>query len=77
VSAQISDYQVVRPDGSVFASWQHSSPHAHLGFSFWYWNFILPAAPQNGRWTYRVSYESQIVEHYFYLGDALFSNGFE
>lgn len=77
LSSQISSYQVRRPDGSVFQSWQHNSPEPHYAASYWYWSSVLPNSPQLGRWTFEVVFEGQTVKTYFWVGDIIFADSFE
>lgn len=74
---QLSSYEVIRPDNSLFQSWTHSSNVSHYSSSYWYWFYTLPVSPQSGQWTYRVTYEGVITNHYFYVGDLIFSNNFD
>ncbi len=76
-AGQITSYEVLRPDGSVSSSWTHSSSVAHYAASYWYWSVVLPASPQEGRWVFRATYEGQVEEQSFWVGDLIFANAFE
>ena len=75
LSSQTSSYQVLRPNGSVFQSWQHNGSAPHYAASYWWWSYFLPNdANTNGRWIFRVTFEGQAVDQYFWVGDLIFAN---
>jgi murein DD-endopeptidase MepM/ murein hydrolase activator NlpD len=69
-SGQVSQYEVRRPNGNSFATWSHSSPAAYYSASYWYWGFVLPADAPAGTWIFRVTYQGQIYEHRFMVGQV-------
>jgi murein DD-endopeptidase MepM/ murein hydrolase activator NlpD len=69
LAGQVSHYYIIRPDQSVYYDWTHSSTVAHYECSWWYWYMALPLGSPTGTWTFRVIYEGNIYEHYFYLID--------
>ncbi len=77
LSGQTTSYEIVRPDGSVYDSWTHASSEPHYAASYWYWSFILPASPPNGRWQFNASFEGQVVSHGFFVGDLIFGDSFD
>lgn len=74
---QITSYEVLQPDGSVASSWTHASTFPHYAASYWYWFIDLSAAPQTGKWTFKATYEGQVVEQNFWVGDLIFDTTFE
>lgn len=65
---QTSVYRILQPDGTVWESWTHNSP-ATYNASWWFWNWTLPSGGPYGEWTFETTYEGEVYEHQFYLGD--------
>ncbi len=59
-----SQLSLIRPDGSVFQSWTHTSPQSYLA-SYWYWTLALPGSAPTGNWKFRNIYQGQTYEHAF------------
>lgn len=57
-------YSLLRADGSVFASWTHTSPNTYSA-SYWYWNWTIPPNPPNGIWKFRAVFNSTAYEQEF------------
>jgi hypothetical protein len=74
---QVANMKIIRPDGSTFSSWNHSSSNAHYSASYWWNSFVLPSNPQSGKWIYQVLYQGITTEHAFFVNDVIFENGFE
>ncbi len=64
----MTSYVVLRADTSVATSWAHASNAVHYAAPYWYWVYDLPSLPQTGRWTFKATYESQVVEQYLFCG---------
>lgn len=66
LNSQQSQYRIVRPNGTVFASWTHNSPAAHYSSSWWYWNWssFAPTGPA-GTWRFEVVYNGQTYSQNF------------
>jgi murein DD-endopeptidase MepM/ murein hydrolase activator NlpD len=62
---QVSDYSILRPDGSIFQSWVHSSNADHYPSSGWYWSWYLPANAPGGTWRFEVVFEGETYVHEF------------
>ena len=81
LAAQATTYTVLRPDGSVFATWTHrmsdSTSDPYYAASYWYWSYVLPAGAPTGAWRLRAVYEGKTYTHDFYVGDVIFANGFD
>ncbi len=77
LSTQTTNYEVVNSNGVVALSWNHASDLNHYAASFWWWRINLPTSGGEGRWAFRATYEAEIVEQYFWLGDSIFSDSFE
>ncbi|MFQ5584875.1 MAG: hypothetical protein ACE5GL_10605, partial [Calditrichia bacterium] len=60
---QLSHYKIMRPDGSVFASWSHASNAFHYSASYWYWSWVLPNIAPEGEWTFQAEYEGVTYIH--------------
>ena len=65
-------YQILRPNGSVYDRWEHRSDQAHYNASYWYWSFdnFAPEGPY-GVWTFAVDYLSTRYEETFYLAPEI------
>jgi len=78
---QATDFSVLRPDGSTFASWtfhmsdQTTDPYYEA--SYWYWSYTLPGNAPTGLWHFRATYEGVTYNHDFTVGDVIFANGFD
>ncbi|MBO7942164.1 hypothetical protein JTP77_040650, partial [Streptomyces sp. S9] len=50
-------YRILRPNGTVFASWVHNGPAAHYSSSWWNWTWssFAPTGPA-GTWRFEVAY---------------------
>lgn len=62
---ELISYKIIRPDGSIFKNWTHSSPDIYLS-SYWYWKFDMPMNPEEGLWIFSATYNSNTVNHDFY-----------
>jgi murein DD-endopeptidase MepM/ murein hydrolase activator NlpD len=74
-SGQATQYRILRPDQSVFASWSHASPGTNDA-SYWYWGYVLPAGPA-GVWTVEATFQGVTTTSVFTLADAVFGDGYE
>lgn len=66
LNAQISNYRIIRPDGSLFNSWNHNSPAVFFESSFWWWAFNTLTT--TGIWRFEIEYLGQIHTSYFSIG---------
>ena len=58
--------QVLRPNGTLFHTWDFNLVQNYTS-SWWYW--IIEELPSvNGEWTWRATYNGQIVDHKFTVG---------
>lgn len=66
LNSQQSQYRIVRPNGTVFASWTHNGPAAHYPSSWWYWNWssFAPTGP-SGTWRFEVVFNGQTYSKNF------------
>lgn len=57
LNSQQSQYRILRPNGTVFASWTHNGPAAHYSSSWWNWTWssFAPSGPA-GTWRFEVAY---------------------
>ena len=63
-----TQYSIYYPDGSLAASWSHSSPAAHYPLSYWYWSFFFPAGIDTGIYRFEAVYQGVSYSHYFGVG---------
>lgn len=75
VKGQTAQYRVLRPDMTVFASWnfdlasQTGAPDAYNA-AYWYWTYTLPANAPNGLWTFESTYQGVTKQHGFRVGNT-------
>jgi murein DD-endopeptidase MepM/ murein hydrolase activator NlpD len=65
LAGQVAVHAVRRPDGSVFETWESSSPEPHYASSWWYRSFVLPPGAPAGAWSFEVDFAGQHVVHAF------------
>jgi murein DD-endopeptidase MepM/ murein hydrolase activator NlpD len=65
---QLSTYEILRPNGTVWQQWTGSLGVLHYAASWWYWSWYLPVNAETGTWTFRVTYEGQTVTRTFGVG---------
>jgi len=64
----ITDMRLRRPDGSIWNSWNHSSPNSYPS-SYWYWSWILPPTGPYGSWTLEADYQGKTSTYEFSYTD--------
>ncbi len=69
VSGQQAQYSLVRPDGSVFQSWNQNFTQT-FNASWWFWSWPLPANAPSGSWKLRAVYNSVTHETPFTVRPA-------
>ncbi len=70
-NANATVYTILKPDNTVFNTWNHTSNSSYYTASYWFWTQVLSSNPADmGAWTYRATYEGNTVEHKFYLSDG-------
>ena len=77
LAGQVSHHTVRRPDGTVFATWDHEIPDPYYGAAYWYWGYALPPNAPTGEWSFEVDYLGTVDSHRFRVEQTLFSDGFE
>ena len=66
---QLSTYTIRRPDGSVYASWTHTSTATYnSSYNYWSRDPVAPAGPL-GTWHFEVAYQAQVFVRAFTIGD--------
>lgn len=68
-SGQVTNYRILRPDGSVHESWNHTSPSTYNG-SYWFWNRSLPTNAPLGLWTFEATFQGEVTRHSFQVANA-------
>ncbi len=58
--------QIIKPDGEVLYAWFIGSQY-ELQWSWNYWMIVIPDGAPQGTWTYRVTYNGDVVDHHFYV----------
>ncbi|MDC8013879.1 peptidoglycan DD-metalloendopeptidase family protein [Tahibacter soli] len=80
-AGQVTNFAIVRPDGTTFQSWNFDMAQAtsdpYYDSSYWYWTYTLPAGAPAGVWRFRATFQSRTYEHRFTVGDVVFADGFE
>ncbi len=79
---QNSHMKVYKPNGAVFAEWDHApNGFGHYASSYWYNQIDLSAgnASYSGQWTFETTYEGLTTLHKFNVDiiDVIYANGFE
>lgn len=74
-NGEVTQYSILRPDGSVFAQWDfdlatQGFPRPFYSGTAWDWKFVLPAAVPRGAWQVRAVFEGQTYTHDFVVADA-------
>lgn len=80
-AAQLTAFQILRPDNSVFQSWNFRMSDAtsdpYYSASYWYWSWTLPGNAPAGTWHFRATYEGTTYNHDFFVGDVIFASSFD
>lgn len=68
LNGQQSQYRILRPNGTVFASWTHNGPAPHYASSWWNWTWssFAPTGPA-GIWRFEVAYNGTTYSKTFTL----------
>lgn len=65
-----SHYSIARPDGTIYANWDHTTPVPHYAASYWNWYYTNFAhADLMGIWTFSVAYRGDHYSANFYMVD--------
>lgn len=74
MAGQQTQYTVLRPDSSVFASWNHNSPNTYSA-SYWWWNHTMPANAPFGTWRVQAIFNGQTYVQEFSVGNTATISG--
>ena len=66
--AQVISYSILRPDGSSYKTWTHTTT-TYFSASWWYWSYTIPSTEPFGKWKYKAVLQSKTYEHDFYMND--------
>jgi murein DD-endopeptidase MepM/ murein hydrolase activator NlpD len=74
-NGQVTNFSILRPDGSVFAQWDfdlasQNLPNPFYSGTSWDWQYTLPADAMNGNWTVRAVFQGRTYAHAFSVGAA-------
>lgn len=77
-AGQLTSFRVLRPDGTVFVTWNQSfaGPPSYYSASYWYHNVTLPANVPAGVWTFEATFQGVVTTKTFSVG-VLFADSFE
>ncbi|MGH1362543.1 MAG: peptidoglycan DD-metalloendopeptidase family protein [Calditrichia bacterium] len=62
---QVSDFEILQPDGSVFQNWTHSPTRNFRSAAYYIWSFDMPSDAMQGTWIFRASFEGEVYEKTF------------
>ena len=75
LQGQLSELEVLRPDGTVHAAWSFASAHPHYAASFWWWRITIPGDADHGEWRFRVMFQGNAHVRSFYVGEPPTATG--
>ncbi|MEL6823487.1 MAG: FlgD immunoglobulin-like domain containing protein, partial [Calditrichota bacterium] len=62
---QVTDFEIIQPDSTVFQSWSHSPTRRFRSGSYYMWSYIMPFNAQSGTWTFRATFLGEVYEKTF------------
>lgn len=65
LDTQVSQYRILRPDGTTFLSWNGVSNAPYYPASWWWWSWSIPASAPVGTWTFQVTFDGVTYEKTF------------
>ena len=71
---QQTQYIILRPDNTVFTSWNHVSPGTYAA-SYWWWAHTMPANAPFGTWRLQATFNGETYVQEFSVGDAAVISG--
>jgi len=63
-------YRILRPDGTAWREWTHSSDRPHYVSSYWYWTYALEAGVPGGNWTFEATFNGVTSTQSFLVQSA-------
>ena len=74
-NGNVTDFSIVRPDGSVFAQWDfdlasQSLPNPFYSGTAWDWQYTLPTDAPAGAWSVKAVFAGQSYVHPFSVANA-------
>lgn len=75
-NGEVTEFSLLRPDGSPFAQWSFDLASQNLPKPFysgtgWDWRFALPVDAPAGTWTLKAVFENQTYHHTFEVGAGI------
>ncbi len=70
LSSNAAVHKITQPDGTVYASWNHSSSTAHHSASWYYWTYENFYGSQTGIWQWSADFESSKYTKRFFIVDS-------
>jgi len=69
-NGELTNYSILRPDGSVFAQWDFDLASEHFPLPFYSgtsfdWKYVLPKSAPLGNWLLRAQFQGQTYTHAF------------
>ena len=65
LNTQLSQYRILRPDGTTFNSWNHSPNAPYYPASWWWSSWSIPMGAPVGVWTFEVSFNGVTYQKTF------------
>ena len=65
LSEDITQFQLMRPDGSIALKWDHQIGEDYLEFSMWTWSITLDPESPLGAWIVQADYRGETYAHGF------------
>ncbi|MFT5049962.1 MAG: hypothetical protein ACI8QZ_001355 [Chlamydiales bacterium] len=65
LGTQTSTYRILRPGGTVYSSWTHTSTVPHHTVSGPYWTRSIPPGAPTGTWTFEVTFDGLVYSKTF------------
>lgn len=78
-NGEITQFSIMRPDGSTFAQWSFDLASENLPRPFyagagWDWSYVLPVDAPAGAWTLQATFEGVTYQHVFAVGSGMTLN---
>ncbi|MFI4970535.1 MAG: peptidoglycan DD-metalloendopeptidase family protein, partial [Lysobacterales bacterium] len=75
-NGEVTQFSILRQDGSAFAQWSFDLAGQHLPKPFysgtgWDWSYTLPADAPAGIWTLQAAFQNQTYRHTFVVGSGV------
>lgn len=65
LDTQVSQYKILKPDGSVWRQWTGQSDAPYYSSSYWWWSYTLDSTAPSGTWMFEVTYNGTTTSYPF------------